>query len=318
MKPVLGRPTVVHPSASLEARPISAERYVSPDWLALELDRIWRRVWLFAGLERDLEEPGDYFVFDVARESILVSRQENGTLAAFYNVCQHRGAKVVVNDRGWVQNFVCPYHGWTYGWDGHLDRVPDAERFDPPVDCDARSLRPVRVDTVGGLVWVCMDAAAPSLRDFLGEAWEAIEPYRLDGMTLYADQSCELACNWKAVFDNFQELYHVEHIHPQHEKMFDCPTAECHLYEHGHTGVVIDGHTVNTRLPVPTSPNGYLKAQLSRFGGDPEAYEGRVLAIRRDVQMLRREAGPRRGWDYDPSPTRSSVTSSSTISFPTR
>ena len=79
-----------------------------------------------------LAEPGDYFVFDIARESILVSRTQAGALAAFYNVCQHRGARVVVNDRGWVQNFVCPYHGWTYGWDGHLDHLPDPERFAPP------------------------------------------------------------------------------------------------------------------------------------------------------------------------------------------
>ena len=298
MKPHLGRPTVVHKPAPVTARPISAERYVSPAWLAAEFERLWPRVWLLAGLERDLTEPGDYFVFDIGRESILVTRRDDGALAAFYNVCQHRGARVMVNDRGWVKQFVCPYHGWRYGYDGHLDHLPDPERFDPPVDCAERSLKPVRVDAVGGLVWVCMDEAQVPLRDYLGEVWDRIEPYQLEKMTLYGDQACRLECNWKAVFDNFQELYHVEHIHPQHELLFDIPGAEDHLFDLGHTGVVIDGHTVNSRLPIPEEPNKYLRHQLRLFGEDPDAYQGRVLDIRKGIQRLRREAGPRLGWDY--------------------
>ena len=68
-------------------------------------------------------------------------------------------------------------------------------------------------------------------------------------MICVEDQTVSLDCNWKAVFDNFGELYHVEHIHPQHATIFDCPTAEVGLYRHGHTGVFIEGTTVNSRLP---------------------------------------------------------------------
>ncbi|HIF92688.1 MAG TPA: aromatic ring-hydroxylating dioxygenase subunit alpha [Myxococcales bacterium] len=299
MNHVLARANVIHTPAPVAAQPITADRYISTDWLAREADRIWPRAWLFAGLERDLAEPGDYRVFNIAYESILITRTEPGELAAFFNVCQHRGARVVVNDHGWVKNFVCPYHGWTYGYDGHLDHVPDPERFTGGIDCEKRSLRPIRVGAVGGLVWICMDEAAPSLTDFLGEAWQAVAAYHLEDMTLYEDQTVELDCNWKAVFDNFGELYHVDHIHPQHELLFDCPTAENHLFDYGHTGVVIDGHTVNTRMPIPEKPNPYLKGQLRMFGGDPDAYDGRVLEIRTDIPRLRREAGPRLGWCYD-------------------
>jgi phenylpropionate dioxygenase-like ring-hydroxylating dioxygenase large terminal subunit len=167
------------------------------------------------------------------------------------------------------------------------------------VDFDAHSLKPVQVDTWAGLVWICMDPDAPPLMDFLGPAASRITPYRLQDMTLTGDQTVHLDCNWKAVFDNFQELYHVEHIHPQHEHMFDCPTAEVHLYANGHTGVVIDGHTVNTRLPIPDRPNPYLSQQIQKFGGDPESYTGRVLDIRADMPKLRRKAGPGLGYDYD-------------------
>lgn len=296
---VHARPTVVYQAAPSGSRPITAERYIAPDWLAREFERLWPRVWQFACLERDLAEPGDYRVYEIGRESILIARTAEGGLAAFYNVCQHRGARVIVNDHGWVRNFVCPYHGWTYDWEGRLIEVPDVERFSGGVDCAAHSLRAVRVECWAGLVWVCMDPDTPPLMEYLGPAAARVTPYRLQDMTLTGDQTVQLDCNWKAIFDNFQELYHVEHIHPQHELMFDCPTAELHLFANGHTGVVIDGHTVNTRLPIPDEPNPYLRMQLAKYGVDPDAYRGRVLDIRGDIPKLRRAAGPRLGYDYD-------------------
>jgi phenylpropionate dioxygenase-like ring-hydroxylating dioxygenase large terminal subunit len=298
MSSVQARPTVVHAPAPVAPGPITAERYVSQDWLAHEAEALWPKTWLLACLERDLKEPGDYRVFEIANESILISRTGEGALAAFYNVCQHRGARVMVNDHGWVERFVCPYHGWTYAWDGRLEVVPDIERFSQGVDCVARSLRPVQVDVFAGLVWICMDPDAIPLLDFLGPLADRIAPYRLEEMALVGDQTVSLDCNWKAVYDNFGELYHVEHIHPQHELIFDCPTAECHLFDHGHTAVVIDGHTVNTRLPIPEEPNKLLRYLFRASGGNPNSFSGSVLEIRREVQRLRREAGPRMGYDY--------------------
>ncbi len=295
---VHARPTVVHHPSPSGTAPITAERYVSPEYLRDETERLWPDMWLFACLERDVAEPGEYVVFNVGDESILVTRTEEGTVGAFYNVCQHRGARVMVNERGWVKNFVCPYHGWTYDRGGALTVVPDIERFSGGVDCEARSLQPVRVGTFSDMVWICMSPDAPPLEEFLGPLIDILEPYDLAGMTLVADQTVRLDCNWKAVIDNFGELYHVEHIHPQHELMFDCPTAQTDLYENGHTGVLIYGHTVNTRLPVSDTPTPYLKHQLGMFGLNPDEYEGRVLDIRADVQRVRREVGASLGYDY--------------------
>ncbi len=293
-------PTRVHGAAPLEPRPITAERYISPAWLDEEFERVWPHSWLFACLVRDVDEPGKYVVFDLGRESILVSGTASGDIAAHFNVCQHRGARVMTARRGCERSFTCPYHGWTYRPDGRLVVVPDNQRFTAGgVDRSARSLKPLRVEVFLGMVWVCMDPELPTLREWMGGVAERLEPYCLQGMTLTGDQTVDIACNWKAVFDNFQELYHVEHIHPQHEKMFDCPTAAIDLFANGHTGVVIDGHTVNTRLPIPDELTSYLDLQVRKFGGDPAEYYGRVLDIREDVQKLRREAGPRLGWDYD-------------------
>ena len=298
MERVMARPTIVHQPAPVEPGELTAERYISREWMAREQAELWSKVWLFACLERDVAEPGDFVVFDIANESILISRSAEGVLGAFYNVCQHRGMRLACEPAGCVKSFVCPYHGWTYRPDGRLTVAPDHERFTGGVDRNERSLKNVRVEAWAGLVWICMDSDAPSLAEFLNLTIERIAPYRLHDMTLVADQTCQLDCNWKAVFDNFGELYHVEHIHPQHKMLFDCPTAQIDLFANGHTAVTIDGHIVNTRLPIPETPNYYLDHQLKMYGADPSEYEGRVLDIRADVQKLRRDAGPRLGFDY--------------------
>lgn len=280
-------------------RPLTAERYISPSYMRAEAQRVWSTCWLFAGLAADVAEPGEYLVLSVGRESILVTCDDHGTVRAFYNVCQHRGARVIVNDRGWVKQLVCPYHGWTYEHTGELVVVPDEDRFEHGVSCAERSLRPVRCDVWAGMVWICMDDGAPPLHEYLGPLVDLIEPYRLADMTLVQDQTVRLNCNWKAVFDNFGELYHVEHIHPQHATIFDCPTAEVGLYRHGHTGVFIDGFTVNSRLPIPDVPPKHMASQLRQLGLDPEDYRGRVLDVRADVQRRRRELGPTLGYDYE-------------------
>ena len=299
MERVQARPTIVHQAAPRGPVTISSERYVSPAWMARETESLWDRVWMFACLERDVATAGEYATFTIADESILIVRTDAGELAAMYNVCQHRGMRLVTGERGCTKSFECGYHGWTYRNDGRLIVVPDNARFDGGVDRSTRSLQPLRVDTWAGLVWVCMDPGAVPLRDYLAGVAELVDPYRLEEMTLIGDQTVHLDCNWKAVFDNFGELYHVEHIHPQHKTLFDCPTAQVDLFGNGHSSVTIDGHTVNTRLAIPDEPTPYLAQQLEVWGLDPSDYVGRVLDVRKDIQKLRRECAPQLGFDFD-------------------
>ena len=151
-------------NASTGRANISAERFISPDYMAGEMDNIWSKMWLVAGVASDVQEPGDYFVFNLGSESILVSRTHSGELAAMYNVCQHRGARVMVNDMGAIDAFVCPYHGWTYDLDGTLKTVPDEDRFSQGAPCDKLSLPPVRVESWGAMIWICMDDDVSSNR----------------------------------------------------------------------------------------------------------------------------------------------------------
>ena len=98
-------------------------------------------------LERDISEPGQYVVLDIGRESIIVSCGPDGDVVANYNVCQHRGARILVDRLGCAQHYTCPYHGWAYRSDGRLIVVPDNNRFPGGVDRAQHSLRPVRAGT---------------------------------------------------------------------------------------------------------------------------------------------------------------------------
>ncbi len=278
---------------------ITADRYISRNYMVREWEHLWPKMWLVAGLAQDVAEPGDFFVFDLEPESIIVSRSEAGDLCAFYNVCQHRGARLLNVDRGVMASYTCPYHAWTFANDGALVHVPDEDRFSQGVPCEKLSLKPVRVESWAGMIWVCMDPQASSLAEFLGPIKAMVEPYRPQDMRLLEDQTVRLDCNWKAVFDNFGELYHVEHIHPQHELIFDCPASTNELFANGHTRVLIDGFTVNTRLPLPEEVPPTMWAQMEVLGMDRDAYKGRVLDVRRDIQIKKRELGPSLGYDYE-------------------
>jgi len=286
-------------TAGIRITPITPERYISHEYMALERQKLWPKTWLVAGVEQDVSEPGDYFVFNLEPESIIVSRAKDGQLTALYNACQHRGTRVLLSDFGSLNEYTCPYHGWTYSNDGTLISVPDEDRFSRGVPRDKLSLKPLRVEAWAGIVWVCMDPGGPSLDEFLGPIKAMCDPFRPQDMRLFEDQTVTLDCNWKAVFDNFGELYHVEHIHPQHETIFDCPASITELFDGGHTRVLIDGFTVNTRLPIPDEVPPSQWMQLEALGMDKDDYKGRVLDVRRDVQLKKREMGPTLGYHYD-------------------
>ncbi len=289
---------VNHTDQPAKIRNFGKERYLSPSYMEREWDRVWRNQWLLAGLESDLRRPGDFFVFDLGREQILVCRGGQGRVQGFFNVCQHRGNRLVTRERGHADNFRCAYHAWTYDVDGGLAAVPYRERFAQGIPCGERGLRPVHTDVWDGFVFVHLGVEAPPLAEFVGPVADLLAPYRFRDMMLVQDQTAHLACNWKAVVDNFSELYHVDFLHPQHKRMVDCCNDTVHLFPNGHTGLAVPGATVNPRFPVPETPTDIQSAQLRSLGLDPENFRGRVMDVRRAVQLRKREVGVARGFDY--------------------
>ena len=142
------------------------ERYTTPEFMDLEFERLWPRVWQIAGREEELGAPGAFIEYPIGDESILVVRTAGGEIAAFHNACRHRGTRLVDGCGSFANGEIrCPYHAWTYGLDGHLEHVPDREEFAGlPPDL---GLKTVRVECWGGFVFVNMDLEAEPLLDFL-------------------------------------------------------------------------------------------------------------------------------------------------------
>ncbi|MDA7755326.1 aromatic ring-hydroxylating dioxygenase subunit alpha, partial [Pseudomonadales bacterium] len=262
----------------------SKERFVSRDYMEQEWDSVWRRQWLLAGLQSDVKKPGDYFVFDLGREQILVTQTAENNIQGFYNVCQHRGNTLITEERGHAINFRCAYHAWTYDINGDLSIVPYKERFTEGAPGQDRSLKKVHTECWNGFVFVCLAEEPMPFKAFLGPLDEILSPYQFDKMTLVQDQTVNLDCNWKAVIDNFGELYHVDFLHPQHKRMVDCCNDTVRLFEHGHTGVEVPGATVNPRFPMPDMPTDIQAMQLRSIGLDPADFKGRVMEVREAVQ----------------------------------
>ena len=290
-------------STGVEARTaaratLDKHSYISAATADAEWDAVWTRCWLFAGLTSDVPDPGDYFVYNLGRESVVVVRDDNNEIRAFYNVCQHRGNRILTSDRGSVQQFACPYHGWRYQLDGQLLEVPDQERFCPAVDPSLKSLKPVKLTTWAGMVWINMDPHAQPLQDYLGTIIKNLTPFHFENMVLAKHQTVSIVANWKTARDNFLEQYHVDFIHPQHASLVDCCNSRNVLWPHGHSATMVEGYVTDSRYPVPTETPEHLEVLLQGLGLDPSDFNGRVPEIRQAVQKQKREIGKTLGFDY--------------------
>src|SRR5262249_28896298 len=135
--------------------------------------------WQMACRVEEIPRVGDYVVYDICDDSILVVRTAEDRIKAFYNVCSHRGRKLRDDKRGHVTNFWCRYHGWKFDLEGQVAYVHDESDWAacPTFSRDQAALPPVKVDTWAGWVWVHQDPDAEPLRAWLGEAAEKLDPF---------------------------------------------------------------------------------------------------------------------------------------------
>ena len=142
------------PQQNLRGHRLEGYRYTSREFAEQEWENIWTKVWLLLGREDEMPDPGDWQQEEVGRESILMVRQAGGSIKAFYNVCQHRGQRLVSEEKGHVRRFVCPYHSWAWNTDGTLDFVQDPNDFPEGNPCGKLLLEEVRCETFAGFIWI--------------------------------------------------------------------------------------------------------------------------------------------------------------------
>lgn len=276
---------------------IPKERYTSPEFARLEWERMWTKVWLLAGRESDVRTPGDYLTFEIGVESILIVRQSDGTLAAYHNVCMHRGNRLCEPGCGHVaRRFTCGFHGWQYGLDGRLERAVDPESFPQGVPADRLSLRPVRCDTWAGFVWVTLDRNAPPLLDYLGIVPAHLAPYHFEEWALVNDVTVEVACNWKTTVDAFNEAYHIMATHTWTLEFTDDVSTVYDCYDH-HTRMIFPEAQPSQRHPGRGTITPKLKEYfLDRFGVDARTVKT-IPETRAAIADAVRRQGPSLGCD---------------------
>ncbi len=216
---------------------VDTARYISPEHVALEAERLWPFTWQVACREEEIPNAGDYFEYEVGDQSILVTRTPSGAIKAYFNACLHRGTQLA-KGCGNLTQFTCPFHGWRWSLDGENRHVLDKADF-PGITQEELRLPQAAVGTWGGFVFVRQTQEGPSLEDYLAPISGALDLYRLQDYRIRSWRSTIMKCNWKAALEAFEETYHTLGTHPQIMKgMDDVGTSYETLGEHSRMVVV--------------------------------------------------------------------------------
>jgi len=208
-------------------RTLPAAAYLTEEAFGRETESIFAREWFCAGREEAVPSAGDYLHADVAGESVLIVRTKGGELRAFYNVCRHRGSRIVMDDGApdarpgpsgrFKGSMVCPYHAWTYALTGELRAAPFLAESDG-LHREQLSLYPVGVDTWGGFVFVNLTSVAAGDRTLLrqlGPIAARTKRYPLAELRTARRITYDVAANWKCIVENYNECYHCGTVHPE-------------------------------------------------------------------------------------------------------
>jgi Rieske 2Fe-2S family protein len=192
---------------------LPAPFYLSPEVFARDVRLVFGRHWIYVGVEPEIAEPGDFFTVEIGSDSILIVRDDDMTVRAFHNVCRHRGARLRPPGSGIVGNLVCPYHQWTYNLRGELIQNQHAgEGFDR---CNF-SLKPVHVESLGGLLFICLAKTPPEGFDAMRTALEPyIAPHQIAHTKVAFQKDIIEHGNWKLTMENNRECFHCSANHPE-------------------------------------------------------------------------------------------------------
>jgi phenylpropionate dioxygenase-like ring-hydroxylating dioxygenase large terminal subunit len=281
---------------------ITADRYISREWMELENRHLWPKVWHLGGLTAELEEPGDIVRHNFGKESVIMVRQEDGGIRAFYNSCAHRGNRLVLGDVASMPRIVCGYHGWQYDLDGVLAEVQDPDDFTGGSPCGKVRLTELRCETWGPFVFWCMDDETKPLLEWLEPLPERLKGYGLDNWVRALNVSSDCEFNWKIIRDNFNESYHLPTIHPELSTFINdgLPTTLFEMYPSGHNSMWMIGHQATTRKDFESGAVPAPLDDIARsWGVDPDQYQGRTGEVRQAVIEAKRKLGPERGYNYE-------------------
>lgn len=191
--------------------------HADPEIHKLELERVFRRNWLFVAHESEVAHVGDFVVRNMGEQPVIVTRARGGVLHVLLNVCPHRAMRLCSEDAGNKQVFRCPYHGFTFTGEGRLSGAPfRKDAYPDGLDRDRLSLREARVETYKGLIFATWDQDAEPLISFLGNmTWYLdIVVGRAEMEVVGPPQRFVVPSAWKVASENFiADAYHTATAH---------------------------------------------------------------------------------------------------------
>jgi phenylpropionate dioxygenase-like ring-hydroxylating dioxygenase large terminal subunit len=188
--------------------------YTSLEQFEHERMRIFNRYPMFVGLTCDLPEPGSWMTFDATGTPMLLTRDGDGRVRAFLNMCQHRGVRVVEEGCGEAKRFTCPFHAWVYDLEGKLVGIPGAEGFSDMAR-EERGLIELPAEERYGMIFASANPGAPfSIDDYLGGLGEQFASFGFETWQHIAPTHPHpVATNWKVVWGTHCETYHFASLH---------------------------------------------------------------------------------------------------------
>jgi len=212
-----------HPHlAGVKEAPVtmSTEAYICENYARDEQERLWMKVWQVACREEEVPTVGDYYVYEIHDQSVIVVKSGEDEIVAHQNVCRHRGRRLL-DGCGRAAHFHCPYHGWQWELDGESKRVLNIEDWNGALDPQRIRLQQVKLARWAGFVFINFDPDCRPLEDHLDELKYWIGPFQLERMRYKWRQWLRMDCNWKVSVEGFIEGYHAETTHPQVKTVAD-------------------------------------------------------------------------------------------------
>jgi Rieske 2Fe-2S family protein len=205
--------------------------FISPEVYAKEQERIFSTQWLCAGHQSQLSAPGDYFLQDVAGESLILLRDHKGETRGFFNICRHRGTRLCQESRGHLRETIqCPYHAWTYALDGRLVGAPHMDKVEGFAKAE-HSLHSLRLALWEGFIFVNLAAEPAPLESVFAPLTGKFASWRLPELRSARRIEYDVRANWKLIFQNYSECYHCPLVHPALAKLTPYDAAENDLCE---------------------------------------------------------------------------------------
>jgi len=189
--------------------------YTDQNIYVRDIEAVYLKSWLYAGHLSEIPAAGDWFLFEMAGESVIIVRNAENDVSALLNVCRHRGSRICLESRGCSRKLVCRYHGWSYDLDGRLHSAAHM-----PDDFDKSSIRLKKIHTeiLEGMIYINFAEQPASFEPVRKELSTCLYPYRLDKAKVAHRQSYSINANWKLSVENYTECYHCAPSHPEYSR----------------------------------------------------------------------------------------------------